>query len=339
MSGSLARVATDDARWLAFLEQRAEATIFHHPAWSGLAAACYGFTPLVLCALDGAGSIVAGLPVAEVVNLGRRRWVALPYADEVAPLVDPEGKEQFTRGVEEARLARGGVTLEVHGSLAGGTQRARGVSHALALTPDSGSLRRGLSSQHRRQLARARQHAVSITVRRDRDALLGVFFALHLETRRRQGVPIQPRRFFETLWSTLIDPGLGEVMIAEVDRAPVAAVVVLRFGRTATYKFGASNDAARRVGANHALLWAAIEAACEGGYDVFDFGRTDLGNEGLRRYKAGFGAVERPLLHTWLGAVPRTGSGRAQATLGPAIRHSPAWVCRAAGSVLYRFAA
>jgi CelD/BcsL family acetyltransferase involved in cellulose biosynthesis len=137
----------------------------------------------------------------------------------------------------------------------------------------------------------------------------------------------------------MIGPGLGEVMIAEIDGAPVAAVVVLRFGRTATYKFGASNDVARRAGASHALLWAAVEEASRGGCEVFDFGRSDLENVGLRRYKAGFGAVERPLLHTWLGAVPPTGSGRAQSALGAVIKHSPAWVCRAAGSALYRFAA
>jgi CelD/BcsL family acetyltransferase involved in cellulose biosynthesis len=339
MTGGCVCVAGDDPRWLAFLEARPEATIFHHPAWSVMVAACYGFEPFVLCSFDEAGGIEAGLPVMEVTTVRRTRWVALPYADAVPPLVAPDRAVAFGLAVERARVAAGGRSLEVHGELRSGTLGDRGVMHSLDLRRGPDALRKSLSTQTRRMIARAAREGVSTSVRRDRGALLDVFYGLHLETRRRQGVPIQPRRFFGHLWRHLLEPGLGDVAIAEIDGTPVAAVVVLRFGRTVTYKFGASDDLARETGANHALLWAAIETAASAGFSVFDFGRTDLGHDGLRRFKAGFGAVEVPLRHTWLGTAPGDDPGRARALLAAAIRISPRWVCRAAGSALYRYVA
>jgi len=44
-----------DPLWLDFLSKQENANIFHHPAWAGLLAECYGYRPFVLLSLDEGG--------------------------------------------------------------------------------------------------------------------------------------------------------------------------------------------------------------------------------------------------------------------------------------------
>jgi lipid II:glycine glycyltransferase (peptidoglycan interpeptide bridge formation enzyme) len=172
--------------------------------------------------------------------------------------------------------------------------------------------------------------------------LVDTFYRLHLQTRRRQGVPVQPRRFFRLLWENAIATGLGSVLIVEASAQPIAAAVFLSWNDTVIYKFGASDMSSRSLRPNHLLFWHAIRTACEQGFRWFDFGRTDLGQEGLRNFKLSWGAVEEPLVYGTLGgklgAVP-SADGTAGRMLEPVIRHGPLLLCRALGETLYRYVA
>ena len=121
------------------------------------------------------------------------------------------------------------------------------------------------------------------------------FYDLHLNTRRRQGVPIQPRRFFALVLERLIETGLGSILIAEVKGRPAAAAILLRWNRRVIYKLAASERSLLRYKPNHALVWHAIQTAVREGDVNFDFGRSDLSNSGLRAFKSGWGAREKPL--------------------------------------------
>ena len=96
---------------------------------------------------------------------------------------------------------------------------------------------------------------------------------------------------------------------------------------------------------NGLLFWHAIRTACEQGYRWFDFGRTDIGHEGLRNFKLSWGAVEEPIFYETLGAetppppAADGSEGMATRVLGTVIRHSPPLVCRAVGEALYRYVA
>ena len=155
-------------------------------------------------------------------------------------------------------------------------------------------------------------------------------------------MPVQPRRFFRLLWENAISTGLGSVLIVEASAQPVAAAVFLAWNGTVIYKFGASDPSTRSLCPNHLLLWHAIRVACEQGYRWFDFGRTDVGQEGLRTFKLSWGAAEEPLIYRTLGGKPEpasTGEGVATRVLGPVIRHGPLLLCRAVGETLYCYVA
>ena len=139
-----------------------------------------------------------------------------------------------------------------------------------------------------------------------------------------------------------ITNGLGSVLIVEVSGQPIAAAVLLAWNGTVIYKFGASDASRWSLRPNHLLFWHAIRAACEQGYRWFDFGRTDIGQEGLRNFKLSWGAVEEPLLYGTLGGKPGsapTAGGMATRMLGPVIRHGPLLLSRAFGETLYRYVA
>ncbi|MDP9372588.1 MAG: GNAT family N-acetyltransferase, partial [Chloroflexota bacterium] len=217
--------------------------------------------------------------------------------------------------------------------------RQEAVRHVLALGPDPEEVRRRFSKMHQRNIRKAEGTALEIR-RGNARADLETFYRLHLLTRRRLGVPIQPRRFFRLLADCLLAEDRGFVLSAHLDGAPIAAAVFLTAGGTMVYKYGASDQRYWEHRPNNLLFWAAIRWGCEAGYRTFDWGRTDLEDEGLRGFKTGWGAREEPLVYTTIAdAPPRPGSGRAKRALGDVIRRSPPLVCQILGETLYRYAA
>ena len=170
--------------------------------------------------------------------------------------------------------------------------------------------------------------------------VLEVFYRQHVTTRRRLGVPVQPRRFFEVLARDYIEPGLGFVVIASLGDTPVSSAVFLAWNRRIEYKYSASDRSHGDVGAGQAVVWDAIRWGCQNGHLELDFGRTERGHEGLRRFKRAWGGVERDLTYTVLADTPpRAPGGRAMRILEPVIRRSPEIVSRAIGWAGYRYTA
>lgn len=90
---------------------------------------------------------------------------------------------------------------------------------------------------------------------------------------------------------------LGErctVWIASRNSEPIAGVIVLTRGPRVTYWRGAMDkERARGTGANELLHRCAIEAACAGERQSYDFGLSQT--DDLKRFKGTFGAEEVPV--------------------------------------------
>ena len=329
-----------DERWLALAASCSGANIFHHPAWSALMAECYGYRPFVVAAPDEGDGLRAGLPMIEMRRpIARRRWVSLPFTDHCAPLYrDPESLEALTGGL--ARLSKGRHTpdIEVRWPLAPRPEvwaHSQHVLHTLQLGADVDEVARRIKKKHRRLARAAEQRGVRVVWGETRQHL-DLYYQLHLRTRRRLGVPVQPRRFFDLLWQRLIAPGLGFMLLAWRGDECLAGAVFLHWQQTLTYKYSALDDRARPLSPNDLLLWTAIRWGCEHGFTTFDMGRTGLENTGLRQFKGRWGAQEMPLVYsTFSAAPPSIGHGRLLSLARRVIRGSPPWVCRVAGELLY----
>ena len=334
MEGSVVLRPQDDAGWIRLLRQSPEATPFHLPAWSQVISATYAFPALALLRREG-DRAVAGLPVMEVpLPMGRRRLVALPYTDHCAPLA----LEGAGLGPDLVRLH--GLQIRADLELPGSGRQLIGTRHVLRLEPDAGAVFSRLHKNRvQRRVRRSQELGVTVAIGSSANDV-ETFYSLHCQTRKRQGVPVQPKRFLQNIWRLLIEPGLGFVVTARVGEKPIATALYLAWNRHLIYKFGASDPAHWNLGANFLVHWTAMEWGCRQGFVDYDFGRTDAGQDGLRSFKALWGAREIPLVYTHVGR-PAPGSGHGVATwaMASVIRHSPAVVCRALGEVLYRYAA
>jgi CelD/BcsL family acetyltransferase involved in cellulose biosynthesis len=335
-------LALDDLRWTDFVASCAAATPFHHPAWARLLADTYGFRPFALALAPADGRPLAGAPFIEVRSLARRRrWISLPFTDRCPPLaLDAPSEHRLLNLLSRARERLDAPPIEVRSSVLASAwaASASGMEHVLELDPDIDRLRRRFSrSQVIRNIKRAEREGVTVRPATSRDDL-DAFYALHLRTRRRQGVPVQPYRFFDLLWTHMIDVGLGSILLASAGGAPLAGALFLSWNGTTIYKFGASDPEGWPQRPNHAIFWTAIRAAAARGDRAFDFGRTDLGNSGLRAFKSSWGAEERPLVYSSC-AGESDSAGWPQRLLATAIRRGPPWLCRRIGESFYRYAA
>lgn len=334
------RLDLSDPAWQRFVDGHPDTLGYHQPAWARMIGRVYRFDAFCLALLDGTGAIRGGVPVIATGRL-RRRWTSLPFTDICPPLVDADTSvTALVDALEATRRAAGIRRLELRDALARGQRCPAGVTHALALT-DHETLWAGLhASQVRRSLRRAEREGVRIRVGTGPDDMRA-YFGLHVATRRRLGVPAQPRRFFDAVWAQMIAAGHGELLLAEHDGAAIAGMVLLHGSRTVTYKYGASLADAWQYRPNHALFWHAIRAATDRGYRTFDFGRSDLADDGLRGFKASWAATEVPLGYTLLADAPAAAAGESGTPelARAVIRRAPSIVCRTAGEILYRFAA
>jgi CelD/BcsL family acetyltransferase involved in cellulose biosynthesis len=335
-----------DGRWDAFVGSAPSAGAFHHRGWLELLVETFAYPVTACCIVDRAGTVLAGAPVALVPGMLRRpRLVSLPFSDHCAPLPStaegPILAQRLAGALDDLRTALG-LGLELRGTpapLPSASVVAHYHRHDIPLEPDVDAVVRRF--RRRSQILRAvrRTEREGLVVERRTDArALAAFYAMHARTRRRLGVPTHPKRFILGL-ARLFDRGLGFVMLVRDGDRPIAGAVFLTFNGSLIYKYGASETWALPKRPNNLLFLEAIRWGCEAGMQTLDLGRTDIGHEGLREFKLGWGAEERALDYVQLAdGEPRVrGAGLARRA-APVIRRSPPIVTRLIGEACYRHA-
>jgi hypothetical protein len=339
----LAILEIDDDAWGAFVDSRPDATPFHQPSWARLLAHTYRLRSRAAVVLDDSGAIIAGLPIVEVGRGPRQRWVSMPFTDRCAPLsLSDSGARLLARCLVDARNQLPLRSIEVRDRFAdtGGWVVPQGYWHELPLTSEPSDILKGLHKLRVRLLRRAAKEGVVVERGRSKRDLCEVFYGLHVSTRQRLGIPVQPRRFFALLWDYILTVQSGFVLIARKGLSPIASAVFLASNGRVTYKFSASDPRYARLGGSTAVLWEAIQSSCRSGDRVLDFGRTEAGNEGLRAFKLGWGAREEPLAYTVLARhAPPPPRRWARTALSALIRHSVPRVGQAVGAIGYRYTA
>ena len=331
----------EDERWLDFASSNSQANIFHHPAWQHLLSSCYGYAPFVLVVHDDTGEICAGLPLMEINSwVTGRRWVSLPFTDYCAPLSrDDESLTCLTNWIINAYQDKQAPRIELRWEFPQNEMILRSsdmVVHTIELNADPDLVAKGLKRTHRQNIRTAEKRGVRVE-RGDQIEHLRMYYELQLETRRRHGVPAQPWRFFKCLAHSLFEPGLGFVLLAYKDDECLAGIVFLHWQKTITAKYAASRTDSWKLRPNNLLFWSGIQWGCENGYTMFDFGRTEKTDSGLRRYKKGWGAVERPLVYSMLSEnQPQGTNAKMENIMQNVIRKSPPIVCQVAGELLYK---
>jgi hypothetical protein len=189
----------------------------------------------------------------------------------------------------------------------------------------------------RRALRRAETAGLTLSVS-SAEADLQAFYDLFCRTRRRHGTPPPPAAFFQRLRQLLLVSGRGVIVLARAGSRPVAGAIYLHSGATVHYKYGASDERDQQLRANNLVMHHAITWHARQGFSQLDFGRTSLGNDGLRRFKLAWGPRETRLDYLRFAlpsGQPISAPDRAGGWQTPIFRHLPLGVNRLLGSWLY----
>jgi lipid II:glycine glycyltransferase (peptidoglycan interpeptide bridge formation enzyme) len=167
-------------------------------------------------------------------------------------------------------------------------------------------------------------------------SLFAKFYSLLVATRRRHGVPVQPKAWFHNLITFLGDR--LTIRVASKDGQPVASIMTLQFKQTVIYKYGCSDSRFNNMGATQLLLWRAIQEAKQSTGTEFDMGRSDLDNPGLIAFKDRWGAVRMQLAyHRCPAGQHDSSANRWQDAISKYVwSHAPESVLIAAGRTLYK---
>jgi CelD/BcsL family acetyltransferase involved in cellulose biosynthesis len=331
-----------DPAWDDRVERLVGGGVFYRRAWLQTLHDTYGYRPLGFVS-ETDGTETGLLPVMEVDSwLTGRRGICLPFTDEcAAAAVSPaDSAALFAAAVEEGRQRRWKY-LEVRGGLPPAPDAIVATAfygHQLDLTGSEETLFNRLQPATRRAVRKAQQTGVTIE-RTVAPEAVDHLYRLMQRTRRRHGVPPQPRRFFRQIHRHLLRPGHGFILLARTGSRPIAAALFLECGPQALFKFGASDERFQDLRPNNLLFWEAIKTLASRGRQSLDLGRTSLSNEGLRRFKLSWGSHERTVNYfrydclnaRWLSAADRS-SGRHSAWF----RHLPLPLSTLIGALLYR---
>lgn len=328
--------------WDQALRQFSEASFFHSTAWASVLARTYGYTPRYLCRGDTA-SPAALLPLFEIRSpLTGHRGVSLPFTDECGPLgqIASDRQALVSHALELGRKA-GWRTLELRGGtdlIAGAIPSTSYWNHQRVLGSSEKELFDTLAPACRRAIRKAEQSGLEVQFSVQLDDWLS-FVRLLETTRQRLGVPPQPRRFFQEIHHQALAQNLGRVVLVRHRGQPVAGALFLHFGNQALFKFGASDQRFQHLRANNLVFWAALQWHQRNGFKKIDFGRTSLGNEGLRTFKLSWGTQETRLdymKYDFRSQCCITSPDRGQGWHSGVFKRMPLSLSRAVGRFLYR---
>lgn len=138
-----------------------------------------------------------------------------------------------------------------------------------------------------------------VTVKRAGMDQIDVWYMLYKETAIRNGLYINSIDYFTSVISARADdtasPAHVELLIAEVNNKPLAAMFLIIAGHRGTYLYGASSSEMRNYMPTYAMQWEAIKLSKQMGcteYDMFGISPGAQSSHpmfGLYQFKTGFG--------------------------------------------------
>lgn len=170
-------------------------------------------------------------------------------------------------------------------------RRARREFHLDLTAP---VLWQAVSSNHKRNVKRAKKAGLALAQRNEPEAAEAHAHAIAQSMRRREArgeqvsTATDPKPF-----RALIDRGAGQLFQAIAEGQVVSSLLVLRAAKGAYYHSAGSFPKGMALGAAHFLISSVAERLRDEGLELFNLGGADAEEEGLARFKAGFGA--RPL--------------------------------------------
>ena len=285
----------------AYVAMHPAASPYHSSAWLRAAARAYHHQGWLITAHRG-GKLCGVLPLVEVRRpFGSTSLVSLPFCDLGGPLADDEDvKYQLLKearalaasnGVNVPEVREGGAALEEASQNSEAPPRK--VRMLCPLPESSEALFKSYKPKLRSQIRKAEKNGLTSEIRTDIKAV-DLFYRVFAWNMRRLGSPVHSRDWFREL-----KQAYGEQMIVGLvflDDQPVGAGIVLNTGNQACIPWASTLEQYNHLAPNMLLYWSLLSHVCDHGCELFDFGRSTIG-EGTYRFKKQWGA--RPYALPW----------------------------------------
>ena len=313
MSGRVVFVEPSiDPRWDRLTTEHPAGQVWHCAAWLEVLQATYGYRPCHL-AYERDGELEAVLPLFLIASpLTGRRLVSLPFSgpagplgwerDAVEALVDAAiGLVPRTRAAYLNLQCRADLLTLPHPNLVAETPFVNSVlpigkEDVPRLVPPRRSTRY--------ELRRSRRLDVKVRLADDRESLRA-FYRLYLATGRHHGIPPQPARLFEEMWTRFAPRGAFKLVLTVLGERPIYGLVCLTHRDVVSGMYAGTDYHYIRYSPVRIGDWVLAEWAREQGFRTLDLLQSHVNNAGLRDYKRSLGARESPITHYY---YPRAGS-------------------------------
>lgn len=272
-----------------------EYSLFHTSGWIKTIIETYNYEPKFFT-IESNNSFSAIVPLIIIKSyLTGNRAISLPFSDYCEPLIKEKMnfKEMFDQILEFSKANKlkfvefkGGKTLFNNLSASNFD-----YLHKLDLSIGEKNIFKNFSSNTKRNIKKAERENIIVSISNSYEAMED-FYHMNCVTRKKHGLPPQPKKFFINLHKNLLNKGKGFIVIASHEGISIAGAVYFLVGRKAIYKFGASYMKYQHLRANNIVMWTAIKHCINKGYEKFCFGKTEPDNEGLRKFKLGWGTTE-----------------------------------------------
>ena len=299
---------TDATRWDAYVCSKDHASPYHLYAWRQAIEEAYAQKGYYLIAQDPKGEICGILPMIHIKPpLVSTQLCSLPYCDRGEALADSpeiidmlvsralEIKEQIGanrydyRANADINEPMDDETMEP-GQGAGGQTKVRML---LDLPESSEDLLASFKAKLRSQIRKAEKNGLTFEIGND-ESLVSDFYRVFTNNMRDLGSPTHSRKWFDSIRHHYGDRCVISI-IRHKDIA-IGAGLVLLTDNTATIPWASTLRRFNRLAPNMLLYWSLLAHATDNGCDIFDFGRSTIG-EGTYRFKQQWAA--RPVRLDW----------------------------------------
>jgi hypothetical protein len=270
-------------------------SFFHSSSWAKTLNDSYQYTPIYFTLFKD-DRIVALIPCMDVSSvLTGHKGVSLPFSDYCEPVFGSlsEFNELFNHITDYGRKCKWKY-LELRGAqkaLNGTMSSEKYLHHSIDLTMKENFIFSNFRKGTKSAIHKAAREGVEVKILKTIESV-NEFCKLNCITRKRHGLPPQPYRFFKNFFKHIISMNLGFVALASFQEKIIAGAVFALFGEKAMYKYAASDTNFQYLRANNLILWEAIQWLCKYEYKSLCLGRTELENDGLRRFKTGWNTTE-----------------------------------------------
>jgi len=308
---SLFECAEDDkSLWNEYVTKNRHSHVYHLWEWGDVLCKTYNYERHYLAAKQGE-DILGAFPCLFVKSLiFGKRLISLPFVEYAGPILKNDidsmtAKLVLTQLLEyteklSKKLKADYIEIR-HPSPFGSPLlpslglRAlqRHITFRIDLTKEESKLWRDLHKKCRNSLRKAMKTGIKIK-EVDTDSL-EQYYDLYLDSQKRLGSPPHSSDFFCNVYDAFRADGLLRMTLAMYDDKPIAGVMVFCF-KDRLYWFGnAVNRKYASLNPTNLLLWDTIQYGRENKFRVFDLGQTRKDDQGIYRFKSGWGSNETDL--------------------------------------------